>query len=131
MRSGGADYRDEARLEHMMRAVVRIRAQLDGLERTMLAEGDDRTELIIYNMQVLGEAANNVSEEMCAKHPEIDFKGWASMRHRLVHDYANIDLNIVWNAVCDDLPKLEKALRPVVEALSKVQDAPDNIEEFL
>ena len=131
MRSGGADYRDEARLEHMMRAVGRIRAQLDGLERTMLAEGDDRTELIIYNMQVLGEAANNVTEEMCVKHPEIDFKGWASMRHRLVHDYANIDLNIVWNAVCDDLPKLEKALKPVVEALSKVQDAPDNIGEFL
>ena len=108
MRSGGADYRDEARLEHMMRAVGRIRAQLDGLERTMLAEGDDRTELIIYNMQVLGEAANNISEEMIARHPEIDFKGWASMRHRLVHDYANIDLNIVWNAVCDDLPKLER-----------------------
>ena len=131
MRSGGADYRDEARLEHMMRAVGRIRAQLDGLDRTMLAEGDDRTELIIYNMQVLGEAANNVSEEMCAKHPEIDFKGWASMRHRLVHDYANIDLNIVWNAVCDDLPRLETALKPVVEAFSKVQDAPDNIGEFL
>ena len=131
MRSGGADYRDEARLEHMMRAVGRIRAQLDGLDRTMLAEGDDRTELIIYNMQVLGEAANNVSEAMCAKHPEIDFKGWASMRHRLVHDYANIDLNIVWNAVCDDLPKLEKALKPVVEAVSKVQDVPDNIGEFL
>ena len=131
MRSGGADYRDEARLEHMMRAVGRIRAQLDGLERAMLAEGDDRTELIIYNMQVIGEAANNVSEEMCAKHPEIDFKGWASMRHRLVHDYANIDLNIVWNAVCDDLPRLETALKPVVEAFSKVQDAPDNIGEFL
>ena len=131
MRSGGADYRDEARLEHMMRAVGRIRAQLDGLDRTMLAEGDDRTELIIYNMQVLGEAANNISEEMSARRPESDFKGWASMRHRLVHDYANIDLNIVWNAVCDDLPKLEKALKPVVEALSKVQDAPDNIGEFL
>ena len=131
MRSGGADYRDEARLEHMMRAVGRIRAQLDGLERAMLAEGDDRTELIIYNMQVIGEAANNVSEEMCAKHPEIDFKGWASMRHRLVHDYANIDLNIVWNAVCDDLPRLETALKPVVEAFSKVQDVPDNIGEFL
>jgi len=97
----------------------------------MLAEGDDRTELIIYNMQVIGEAANNVSEEMCAKHPEIDFKGWANMRHRLVHDYANIDLNIVWNAVCDDLPRLETALKPVVEAFSKVQDAPDNIGEFL
>ena len=131
MRSGGADYRDEARLEHMMRAVDRIRAQLGGLERANLAEGDDRTELIIYNIQVLGEAANNVSDEMCAKHPEIDFQGWASMRHRLVHDYANIDLNIVWNAICYDLPKLEKALRPIVDALPEIQGMPDNINDFL
>ena len=131
MRAGGADYRDEARLEHMMRAVGRIKAQLDGLERAMLAEGDDRTELIIYNMQVFGEAANNVSEEMCTKHPEVDFKGWASMRHRLVHDYANIDLNIVWNAVCDDLPKLERALKPIVDALPKVPKTPENLSNFL
>ena len=131
MRAGGADYRDEARIEHMMRAVGRIKAQLDGLERAMLAEGDDRTELIIYNIQVLGEAANNVSEEMCAKHPEVDFKGWASMRHRLVHDYANIGLNIVWNAVCDDLPKLEMALKPIVDAFPKVPNTPENLSEFL
>ena len=131
MRGGGADYRDEARLEHMMHAAKRIRAQLDGLERSMLAEGDDRTELIIYNMQVLGEAANNVSEEMCAKHPEVDFKGWAGMRHRLVHDYANIDLDIVWNAVCDDLPKLEKALKPIVDALPIEPELPSNLADFL
>ena len=131
MRGGGADYRDEARLEHMMHAAKRIRAQLDGLERSMLAEGDDRTELIIYNMQVLGEAANNVSEEMCAKHPEVDFKGWAGMRHRLVHDYANIDLDIVWNAVCDDLPKLEKALKPIVDALPGAPELPSNLADFL
>ena len=131
MRGGGADYRDEARLEHMMHAAKRIRAQLDGLDRSMLAEGDDRTELIIYNIQVLGEAANNVSDEMCAKHPEVDFKGWAGMRHRLVHDYANIDLDIVWNAVCDDLPKLEKALKPIVDALPIEPTLPSNLSDFL
>ena len=114
-----------------MRAAGRIRAQLDGLERSMLAEGDDRTELIIYNIQVLGEAANNVSEGMCAKHPEVDFKGWASMRHRLVHDYANIDLNIVWNAVCDDLPKLERALKPIVDALPIEPALPPNLSDVL
>ena len=131
MRGGGADYRDEARLEHMMHAAKRIRAQLDGLDRSMLAEGDDRTELIIYNMQVLGEAANNVSDEMCAKHPEVDFKGWAGMRHRLVHDYANIDLNIVWNALADDLPKLEMALKPIVDALPQSPGVPENLNDFL
>lgn len=58
MRSGAANYRDEDRLVHMMRAIGRIKEQLDGLERPMMREGDNRTELIIYNLQVLGEAAN-------------------------------------------------------------------------
>ena len=54
MRSGGSNYRDEDRLAHMMRAIGRIKEQLDGLERSMMRVGDNRTELIIYNLQVLG-----------------------------------------------------------------------------
>ena len=45
MRSGAANYRDEDRLVHMMRAIGRIKEQLDGLERPMMREGDNRTEL--------------------------------------------------------------------------------------
>ena len=131
MRSGAANYRDEDRLAHMMRAIGRIKAQLDGLERSMMREGYDRTELIIYNLQVLGEAANNVSDAACAAYPEIDFKGWAGLRHRLVHDYANIDLDIVWNAAKNEMPALESALKPIVDALPKEPGLPDNIGDFM
>ena len=131
MRSGAANYRDEDRLVHMMRAIGRIKEQLDGLERPMMREGDNRTELIIYNLQVLGEAANNVSDAACAAYPEIDFKGWAGLRHRLVHDYANIDLDIVWNAAKNEMPDLETALKPIVGALPKEPELPDNIGDFM
>ena len=64
MKSGGADYRDDARLEHMMRGVVRIKELKTGLARSMLREGDNQTESILYNLQIIGEAANNVSKEI-------------------------------------------------------------------
>ena len=131
MRSGGANYRDEDRLVHMMRTIERIKSKKDGLERSMMCEGDDCTELIIYNLQVLGEAANNISEAFCAEHPEIDFAGWAGLRHRLVHDYANIDLDIVWNAISYDLPILDELLKPIVELLPKEPLLPDNMDEFI
>ena len=131
MRSGGASYRDEDRLAHMMRAIGRVTEQLDGLERSMMREGDNRTELIIYNLQVLGEAANNVSEATCDAYPEIDFAGWAGLRHRLVHDYANIDLDIVWNAATNELPVLESALKPIVDALPAEPELPANIGDFI
>ena len=131
MRGGGANYRDEDRLVHMMRAVERIKTKMKGLERSMMSEGDDCTELIIYNLQVLGEAANNVSDACCAEYPEIDFAGWAGLRHRLVHDYANIDLDIVWNAICHDLPILDELLRPIVESFPEEPNLPDNLDEFI
>ena len=131
MRSGGANYRDEDRLLHMMRTVERIKSKMEGLERSMMREGDDCTELIIYNLQVLGEAANNISDSFCAEHPEIDFAGWAGLRHRLVHDYANIDLDIVWNAISYDLPILDELLKPIVELLPKEPLLPDNMDEFI
>ena len=131
MRSGGANYRDEDRLVHMMRTIERIKSKKEGLERSMMCEGDDCTELIIYNSQVLGEAANNISEAFCAEHPEIDFAGWAGLRHRLVHDYANIDLDIVWNAICYDLPILDELLKPIVESLPEEPLLPDNMDEFI
>ena len=131
MRSGGANYRDEDRLVHMMRTIERIKSKKDGLERSMMCEGDDCTELIIYNLQVLGEAANNISEAFCAEHPAIDFAGWAGLRHRLVHDYANIDLDIVWNAICYDLPILDELLKPIVESLPEEPKLPDNMDEFV
>ena len=131
MRSGGANYRDEDRLLHMMRTVERIKSKMEGLERSMMREGDDCTELIIYNLQVLGEAANNISDAFCAEHPEIDFAGWAGLRHRLVHDYANIDLDIVWNAISYDLPILDELLKPIVELLPKDPLLPDNMGEFI
>ena len=131
MRSGGANYRDEDRLLHMMRTVERIKSKMEGLERSMMRKGDDCTELIIYNLQVLGEAANNISDAFCAEHPEIDFAGWAGLRHRLVHDYANIDLDIVWNAISYDLPILDELLKPIVELLPKEPLLPDNMDEFI
>ena len=131
MRSGGANYRDEDRLVHMMRTIERIKSKMEGLERSMMCEGDDCTELIIYNLQVLGEAANNISDVFCAEYPEIDFAGWAGLRHRLVHDYANIDLDIVWNAICYDLPILDELLKPIVESLPGEPKLPDNMDEFV
>lgn len=130
MRSGGADYRDESRLCHMLRVVRRIRQQMPGLSRDDLREEHDKTEIILYNLQLLGEDANNLSEEVCASHPELDFKGLAGLRHRLVHDYANIDFDIVWNALITDIPTVEELLTPIVASMPSEEKLPDNLEDF-
>ena len=114
----------------MFRAVRRIISHLDGLVRLDLREGDDRTEIILYNLLMIGEDANNVSAETCCIYPDVDFKGWAGLRHRLVHDYANIDFDIVWNALRDDLPQLVESLTRIVSSFPLQDDLPSNIADF-
>ena len=41
------------------------------------------------------------------------------------------DLNIVWNAICHDLPILDELLRPIVESFPEEQNLPDNLDEFI
>ena len=131
MRNGGAAYRDEDRIRHMLKAVHRIKGQLGGLTRDSLHDDDNVTDVIVYHIQIIGEAANNLSDDFCRTHSEIDFKGWAGMRHRLVHDYAEIDYDIVWDAVSTDLPVLEKQLSALVKTFPEEPKIPANLEQFL
>jgi uncharacterized protein with HEPN domain len=69
---------------------------------------------IVHHLQVIGEAAANISEEFTNTHPEIPWQKIIGMRNILVHHYFGIDLNVVWSAVENDLPLLEKKLKKTV-----------------
>ena len=58
-------------------------------------------------------------------------RGLSGLRHRLNHNYANIDFGIVWNVLQDDVPQLEKVLTPIVAALPSLPALPDNLDEFI
>ncbi len=63
-------------------------------------------------LEVLGEAASKLSDEMRLQYPDIPCGKMISMRNRLIHAYFDVDLDIVWTTVSEDLPPL----LPVLEA---------------
>jgi glutamate racemase len=58
------------------------------LGRDQLRQNEAKTESVLFNLMIMGEAANNISQEFASKNPEIDWKGIAGVRHKVVHDYA-------------------------------------------
>jgi uncharacterized protein with HEPN domain len=60
---------------------------------------------------VLGQAARGTSPEVQAAHPEIPWRQMIGMRNVVVHDYADVDLTLVWKTVNEDLPGLMARLR--------------------
>jgi uncharacterized protein with HEPN domain len=69
---------------------------------------------VVRVLQVLGETARRISPEFKAQHSEIPWAQIVALRHRLVHDYMNIDFAIVWDVVRQDLGPLIQQLEPLV-----------------
>lgn len=99
-------------VDHARRAVKaaenRIRADLDS--DAVLAAAMERF------IEVLGEAASKVSEATRDEAPTIPWRGIIGMRNRLVHGYAAVDHDIVWDVVTRDLPALLTELERLVKA---------------
>ncbi len=76
---------------------------------------DRRTQLsILKSVEIVGEAASRLSEDTRRAHPSIPWPEVIGMRNRLVRVYFNIDLPLVWDTVCNDLPFLIAQLETLV-----------------
>jgi len=71
---------------------------------------------LVRLLEIIGEAARGVSTPTCESHPGIAWSQMAGMRDRLIHGYFDVNLDIVWQTVQQDLPpllaQLEKILSP-------------------
>ncbi|CAN5700462.1 DUF86 domain-containing protein [soil metagenome] len=61
---------------------------------------------LTHLVQTVGEAARHVSQEFCDEHPQIPWRAVVGMRHKVVHDYMNVDDDILWDTVTNELPAL-------------------------
>ena len=64
----------------------------------------------IRNFQILGEAASNIPDEIVNLLPEVDWENIIAMRHKIVHGYFGIRIEILWDAVQTKIPDLEQKL---------------------
>lgn len=102
---------------------IRLRHMLDSAEEAIeFAAGksrkdfDDNRKLllaIIKSIEIIGEAASQISEARKAENDNIPWKDIIGMRNRLSHGYFDVNLDIVWQTVKTDLPDLIKALKEI------------------
>ena len=76
---------------------------------------DRRTQLsVVKSIEIVGEAASRVDDDIRRAHPAIPWRDIVGMRNRLVHGYFDIDLRLVWDTVETDLPDLIEQLERLV-----------------
>jgi uncharacterized protein with HEPN domain len=102
--------RPEVFLAHIQEAIERIEAYVAGSTKNAFLKDLKTQDAVIRQLAVLGEAANQVPAQSVQDSP-IPWHAIVGMRHRLVHDYMGVDLEIVWTTVKQELPKLRRYLK--------------------
>ena len=75
-------------------------------------------------IEITGEAAPGVGDKVRTAHPEVPWRVITGMRNRVSHGYFDIDLDVVWNTVTRDLPKLQESVTRILAELdSEAEDS--------
>jgi uncharacterized protein with HEPN domain len=99
---------DHTRLRHMRDAVREAIEMATGQRREDLDTDRKLCLSLVHLLETIGEAAKGVSPEYRHEHPDLPWKKIAGMRDRLVHGYFEVNLDIVWRTVTEDLPPIRR-----------------------
>jgi len=106
---------DRVRLRHMIEAAETAVRFAAGRERKDL-ETDEMLSLALTRaVEVIGEAASRISEAGRAEFPEIPWRVIVAMRNRLVHAYFDVDRDVLWRTVEEEIPAILPAFRAALE----------------
>lgn len=109
MNEGYLDY-----LEDMLDAMQKAEALLENVEFAKF-ESDFRINFaVVRALEIIGEAAKRVPDDVREKHLGIPWKGMAGMRDRIIHGYDSVDMQIVWNVVKNDIPQLKPQIAKIL-----------------
>jgi uncharacterized protein with HEPN domain len=106
---------DRVRLQHMLDAAREALSFVRGKTRGHLDQDRLLVLALVKAIEIIGEAAYQVSSETRSQIPEVPWEDIIGMRHRLVHAYFDIDLDILWSTVQNDLPPLIAVLESVLK----------------
>ncbi len=106
--------RDAIALRHMYDAAERLLRHARGRTRTDLDEDDLFGLASVRLLEVIGEAANRVDPAVRSRYPSIRWSDIRGMRNRLIHAYDEVDYDIVWVVIADELDGLARELGQIL-----------------
>ena len=101
-------------LKHIKESVDSIRDYIGSADFESFSRDEKTIDAVIRKIEIIGEAASNLSQEFRDAHLEIPWRDMIDMRNVLIHEYFGVIVKTVWDTVQDDLPELEKMIDKVI-----------------
>ena len=102
-------------IKHILQNIEDIETFSKGLSKDNLEKDILRQKAIIRSLEIIGEAVRNLPDSFKKKHPETPWKDIIGTRDKMIHHYFGVDLDIVWEIIKEEIPKLKKQIKKIKE----------------
>lgn len=110
---------DAVYLHHILDAINRIQRYTAGVSYDQFLQDSLLQDGVVRQLEIIGEAAKNVSSTFRDAHPELPWSQMTGTRNKLIHAYFEVNLFIVWDTVQSDLPSLKQQVERLLRMLGE------------
>lgn len=109
---------DKEFLLDILEACKRIRRYIDDISYEEFLKNEEKQDAVIHNIEIIGEAVKQLSDNIKNRYSEIEWKNIARMRDKIIHHYFGISLEIVWVVATKEIKELEEGINKILELQS-------------
>ena len=95
---------DRIYVEHILQSIERIQSNISGKDHEAFLNESITQDAVVRQLEIIGEATKRISKELWKNNPDLPWDDMAGMRDVLIHDYIDVDLNIVWKTASESIP---------------------------
>ena len=104
-------------LEDIRDALGKIERYVAGMDYDTFAENELVIDAVLRNLEIIGEAAKNIPEDVRAEHPDIEWRRMIGLRNIVAHEYFGVDLRIIWEIIMRRLPETKPKIDTILKNL--------------
>ena len=101
-------------IENILQSIIRIQLYISSKDYETFVGDFIVQDAVVRQLEIIGEATKRITKDFRNNNPEIPWADMAGMRDVLIHDYIDVDLDIVWKTASESIPKLKALLEKLV-----------------
>jgi len=102
-------------LQHILESIEILEGYVNGISEHDFINSIEKQDLAARRLEIIGEAVKNLPNSFRKKYPNIEWTEIAGARDVLIHAYFNVDPNLLWKIVKNDIPKLKNEVKIILK----------------